>query len=428
MKKIFSFVIVAFAAIALNAKGISLNFADADSIASYGITVPEAGAGTNLSEAPFTVDGITFSCVKVNKTDTRIWNSSGKYDLRTYANNTITFTSDGDNIVGIDVTGEAPFAELTNGSWVGDAKSVTLTATGTAKITHITIYLGEAPIVKIDTLNVGEMIALIDAAPGKKLSKKACVIGRVTNLYAGGIGQYGNINVWLADINNTADTIEAYGMLNYNGVKYTDEEEIQFGKGDTIVVYSSSWEYFSDAKNQQYEASRGCSLAKVVGPGHPAPVVIEEITVEEAIEIASALSPAEKKSAKTTVKYDVRAYVVGAHASKENVWFLADDPEAGRGDLQAYQCTLADGSAPVEIGAYVSVIGYLENYNGGTYNSYEISGKNGGKIAVISETALPNVIAEKVSCKKMMINGQMYIKKGEGKNIKLYSVLGQTLQ
>lgn len=426
MKKIFSFVIVAFAALSLNAKEakeITMQFDNAAAIQSYGITLPAASAGTNLSETPFTVDGITFSCVKVNKTDTRIWNSSGKYDLRTYANNTITFTSDGDNIVGIDVTGEAPFAELTNGSWVGDAKSVTLTATGTAKITKIIVYLGEAPIVKIDTLNVGEMIALIDAAPGKKLSKKACVIGRVTGLYAGGIGQYGNINVWLADINNTADTIEAYGMLNYNGVKYTDEEEIQFGMGDTIVVYSSSWEYFSDDKNQQYEASRGCSLAKVVGPGHPKPIVIEEITVEEAIEIASALSPAEKKSAKTTVKYDVRAYVVGAHKEKENVWFLADDPEAGRGDLQAYQCTLADGSAPVEIGAYVSVIGYLENYNGGTYNSYEISGKNGGKIAVISETALPTVIAEKVSCKKMMINGQMYIKNGK----KLYNVLGQAL-
>lgn len=427
MKKIFSFVIVAFAALSLNAKEITMQFDNAAAIQSYGITLPAASAGTNLSETPFTVDGITFSCVKVNKTDTRIWNSSGKYDLRTYANNTITFTSDGDNIVGIDVTGEAPFAELTNGSWSGDAKSVTLTATGTAKITKIIVYLGEAPVVTIDTLNVGEMIALIDAAPGKKLAKKACVIGRVTNLYAGGIGQYGNINVWLADINNTADTLEAYGMLNYNGVKYTDEEEIQFGKGDTIVVYSSSWEYFSDDKNQQYEASRGCSLAKVVGPGHPAPVVIEEISVEEAIEIASALSPAEKESAKTTVKYNVHAYVVGAHASKENVWFLADDPEATRGDLQAYQCTLADGSAPVEIGAYVSVIGYLENYNGGTYNSYEISGKNGGKIAVISETALPTVIAEKVSCKKMMINGQMYIKKGEGKNIKLYSVLGQAL-
>lgn len=424
MKKIFSFVIVAFAAIALNAKGISLNFADADSIASYGITVPAASAGTNLSETPFTVDGITFSCVKVNKTDTRIWNSSGKYDLRTYANNTITFTSDGDNIVGIDVTGEAPFAELTNGSWSGDAKSVTLTATGTAKITKIIVYLGEAPVVTIDTINVAEMIDKIDAAPGKKLAKKACVIGRVTGLYAGGIGQYGNINVWLADINNTADTLEAYGMLNYNGVKYTDETEIQFGMGDTIVVYSSSWEYYSDDKNQQYEASQGCSLAKVIGGGNPKPVVYEEISVEEAIEIAQGLTPESGKSAKTTVKYDVRGYVIKPHATKENVWFMSDDPEADYCDFQAYQCTLADGSAPVEVGAYVSVVGYIENYNGGSYNNYEISK---GKIAVITETALPTVIAEKVSCKKMMINGQMYIKKGEGKNIKLYSVLGQAL-
>lgn len=422
MKKIFSFVIVAFAAIALNAKDVVMHFDDATALQSYGITVPESGAGTNLSETPFTVDGVTFSCVKVAKNDTRIWNTSGKYTLRTYANNTITLTSEGDNIKGIDVVGTAPFAELTNGSWVGDAKSVTLTATGSAQITQITIYLGEAPVVTIDTLNVAAMIDLIDAAPGQKLAKKACVIGRVSGLY-NGIAQYGNLNVWLADINNTNDTIEAYGMLNYNGVKYTDEAEIQFGIGDTIVVYSSSWEYFKDEKNEQYEASKGCSLAKVVGPGHPKPIVIEEITVEEAIEIASALSPASGKSEKTNVKYDVRAYVVGAHKTKDNVWFLSDDQEATYGDFQAYQCTLADGSAPVEVGAYVSVVGYIENYNGGEYNSYEISGKNGGKIAVITETALPNVIAEKVSCKKMMINGQMYIKNGK----KLYNVLGQAL-
>lgn len=423
MKKIFSFVIVAFAAIALNAKEVVMHFDDATTLASYGITVPKAGEGTNLSKTPFTVDGVTFSCEKKNaKTDTRIWNSDGKYTLRTYVDNTITLTSEGDNIKGIDVVGTAPFAELTNGSWSGDAKSVTLTATGTAQITQITIYLGEAPVITIDTLNVAEMIALIDAAPNKKLSKKAYVIGRVGGIY-NGIAQYGSLNVWLGDIRSeyAKDTIEAYGMLNYNGVKYNDAEEIQFGMGDTIVVYSSSWEYFSDDKNQQYEASKGCFLAEVIGEGHPKPIVIEEISVEEAVKIAQGLTPESGKSAKTTVKYDVRAYVVGAHEEKENVWFLADDPEAERGELQAYQCTLADGSAPVEVGAFVSVIGYISNYNGGKYNSYEISK---GKIAVITETALPTVIANKVSCKKMMINGQMYIKKDN----KLYSVLGQTLQ
>lgn len=424
MKKIFSFVIVAFAALSLNAKEITMQFDDAAAIQSYGIKLPDAGAGTNLSETPFTVDGITFSCEKKATNDTRIWNSGGKYTLRTYAKNTITLESNGENIAGIDVVGSGTFAELTKGSWVGDAKSVTLTCTESAQITQIKVYTGSAPIVTVDTFNVGEMIAMIDAAPGKKLSKKAYVIGRVTGLSSSTVAQYGDINVWLADINNTTDTIEAYNMLNYNGAKYKDAEEIQFGMGDTIVVYSASWEYFADEKNQQYEASKGCFLAEVIGGGHPKPIVIEEITVEEAIEIASALSPASGKSEKTDAKYDVRAYVVGAHASKDNVWFLSDDPEATRGELQAYQCTLADGSAPVEIGAYVSVIGYLENYNGGEYNSYEISGYNGGKIAVLSGTALPPVIADKVSCKKMKINGQMYIENGK----KSYNVLGQALK
>ncbi len=419
MKKIFSFVIVAFAAIALNAKEITMQFDNATAIQSYGITLPAESAGTNLSETPFTVDGITFSCEKKATNDTRIWNSGGKYSLRTYAKNTITLTSDGENIAGIDVTmSQGSFNELTNGSWVGDAKSVTLTCSATAYITQIKVYTGQAPVVTVDTFNVAEMIKMIDAAPKQQLSKKACVIGRVSGLSTSGIATYGNVNVWLADINNTADTIEAFGMLNYNGVKYNDAEEVQFGMGDTIVVYSNSWEYYADDKNQQYEASKGCSLAKVVGPGNPKPIFIDEITVEYALEIGGALAAGKK----TTDKYDVRGYVASISSTKglERI-YLSDDFEATYGDFQAYQCEIADGATVVE-GSYVSVVGYIEKFQ--FESGDEVIEISKGKLTVLEDpSALPTVIAEKVSCKKMMINGQMYIKKGK----KLYSVLGQAL-
>lgn len=423
MKKILTFVLATMAAMAVNAKEIVMQFDDANAIQSYGITLPAAGAGTNLSGTPFTVDGITFSCVKVNKTDTRIWNSNGKYDLRTYANNTITFTSDGDNIVGIDITGESPFAELTNGSWVGDAKSVTITATGTAKITQIKVYTGEIPVVTVDTFNVAEMIALIDAAPNKKLAKKAYVIGRVGGLYTGSIGQFGNINVWLGDIRtaNATDTIEAYGMLNYNGVKYKDETEIQFGEGDTIVVYSSSWEYYSDDKSQQYEASKGCSLAKVVGEGHPKPIEYEVINVVQALEIGRALQPAEKKTASTVEKYDVRGYIVGISEKKENTFYLADVEDA-YGEFQAYQCASVVGTAAE--GAYVSIVGKISNYHGVSgdgehYNNIEISG---GDLTVIWGAALENVKAASKAMKTIE-NGQFVI---EANGVR-YNVLGTAL-
>ncbi len=369
MKKFFTFVLVAMAAMAVHAKEIVMQFDDAAAIQSYGIDLPAAGAGTNLSSIPFEVDGITFSCVKNGSNDTRIWNSSGKYNLRTYTKNTITLTSDGENIAGIDVVGSGTFAELTNGSWVGDAKSVTLTCTSNAQITQITIYTGQAPVVKIDTLNVGEMIALIDAAPNKKLAKKAYVIGRVGGLYAGGISQYGNINVWLGDIRtaNATDTIEAYCMLSYDGVKYTDEAEIQFGEGDTIVVYSSSWEYYSDDKNQQYEASKGCYLAEVVGEGHPKPIEYEVINVAQAVEIGTAL----EDNTSTKDKYAVRGYVVSSYdfdTEHSNQTFYMSDEKTGYGPLCA-KYTTGDVVATITkestvTGDYVEVVGQIEKYNG----------------------------------------------------------------
>lgn len=425
MKKIFSFVIVAFAALSLNAKGISFNFTVADSISSYGITVPtpkEPGseASTNLNGTTFGKDGITVTPVKVAKTDNRIFLSTkGVLSLRSYKGSTLTFESSGEEIASISIEGTGAFEGVNNGVWAGTpAKSVTLTCAENATINRIVVYTGEAPVVTIDTLNVADIIPLIPTTPGQKLSKKACVIGRVSGLSTSGIATYGNINVWLADINNTADTIEAYAMLNYNGVKYNDVEEVQFGMGDTIVVYSSSWEYYSDDKNQQYEASKGCSLAKVVGPGHPKPIVIEEKTVAEAIEIGEGLAA----GAKTTDKYDVRGYVVSISGTQGlNKLYLADDVDAF-GAFVAYQSEIPEGANVVE-GSFVSVVGYIEKFQfeGSTEYTIEISK---GKLTVLEDpSALPNVIAEKVSCKKMMINGQMYIKNGN----KLYNVLGQAL-
>lgn len=434
MKKIFSFVIVAFAALSLNAAEAIFDFTNPAGLNPAVTPSTTKSTGVIISGTTFTSGDISIAFgEKVGSNGAKEFtNSDAKtYELRVYNGNAFTVSSTGANISKIqfvftDKGGIAPATGEIDGTgaWTGDAASITFNFTATSKIKTITVYTGEAPIVKIDTLNVAEMIALIDKAPGKKLSKQACVIGRVSGLSTSGIVTYGNVNVWLADINNTADTIEAYGMLNYNGVKYNDAEEVQFGMGDTIVVYSSSWEYYADDKNQQYEASKGCSLAKVVGPGHPKPIVIEEITVEEALEIGGALAA----GAKTPVKYDVRGYVASISSTKglEKI-YLADDPDA-YGAFVAYQCEIADGATVVE-GSFVSVVGYIEKfqYQGADPTDYTIEISK-GKLTVLEDpSALPTVIAEKVSCKKMMINGQMYIKKGEGKNIKLYSILGQAL-
>lgn len=431
MKKIFSFVIVAFAAIALNAAEAVFDFTNPAGLNPAVTPSTTKSTGVIISGTTFTSGDISIAFgEKVGSNGAKEFtNADAKtYELRVYKDNAFTVSSTGANISKIqfaftDKGGIAPATGEIDGTgaWTGDAASITFNFTATSKIKTITVYTGEAPVVKIDTLNVAEMIALIDAAPGKKLSKQVCVIGRVGGLSTSGIVTYGNVNVWLGDIRSeyAKDTIEAYGMLNYNGVKYTDAEEVQFGMGDTIVVYSGSWEYYADDKNQQYEASKGCSLAKVVGPGHPKPIVIEEITVEEALEIGGALAA----GAKTPVKYDVRGYVASISGTQGvNKLYLADDPDA-YGAFVAYQCEIADG-ADVYERDFVSVVGYIEKfqYQGAEPDDYTIEISK-GKLTVLEHTALPTVIAEKVSCKKMMINGQMYIKKGK----KLYSVLGQAL-
>lgn len=424
MKKIFSFVIVAFAAIALNAADVIFDFTNP---ASLGIEAPEAGEGVQIAGQSYTVGDVTITFATQAGDGVKEWNSGGNLDLRVYQKNSFKITSNGANISKVQfsfsekgglvpATGEID----ATGAWLGDAKEVTFNNPEKgkgSKIKTITVYTGEAPIVKIDTLNVGEMNAEIVKAGGK-LSKQVCVIGRVSGIDKSGVATYGNINVWLADIRSeyATDTIEAYRMKSFNGENYSDIEDIQFGIGDTIVFYAGEWSYYKDK-----DINEGVSgyLVKVIGGGNPEPIVINEITVEEALVIGGALAA----GTKTTDKYDVRGYVASISSTKglEKI-YLADDPDA-YGAFVAYQCEIADG-ADVYERDLVSVVGYIEKfqYQGAAPDDYTIEISK-GKLTVLEHTALPTVIAEKVSCKKMMINGQMYIKKGK----KLYSVLGQAL-
>ncbi|MCQ2339425.1 MAG: leucine-rich repeat protein [Paludibacteraceae bacterium] len=357
---------------------------------SLGITPPEPYSYTQLDGESYTVGDVTIAFpADATGSGCRVY-SNNKYTLRIYQPNMFTISSNGANIKRIqmdfddkgDLTPSVGTIDGT-GAWIGDAASISFSIPekGTsARIRTITVYIGEAPVIVIDTFNVAQMNAMIDAAPNKKLTKKACVIGRVTGIDNSGAAQYGNINVWLSDINNTTDTIEAYRMKSFNGETYKDEEDIQFGIGDTIIFYADEWSYY--VPNDMKEGVNGY-LVKVVGPGHPKPIVYEEVSVAEALEIAQSLAPESGKSAKTAVKYDVRGYVASLDY---RTYYLSDDPKATNGEFQAYKCEVADDDT-VEVGSFVSVTGYISNYNGGTYNSYEI---NQGKIKVV-EAPIPPI-------------------------------------
>ena len=113
-------------------------------LSALGITKPAAGAGTNLGDDAYTSKDITLEATD-GGTATRVWNTSGKTDLRIYSGGTLTLSVDSGTISKIVLAGNAASAFSTSvgsfdsGTWTGSAESVTFTATGTGKINTITV-------------------------------------------------------------------------------------------------------------------------------------------------------------------------------------------------------------------------------------------------------------------------------------------------
>lgn len=113
-------------------------------LADLNITKPNNSSGTNISEGEYTVGQVTLTTTD-GSTATRVWaGTSGQTDLRVYNGGTLTFSvPEGCTINNIEFTG-LNLGRLTgtgysNGTWVGSAEEVTLSATGTATIYTITV-------------------------------------------------------------------------------------------------------------------------------------------------------------------------------------------------------------------------------------------------------------------------------------------------
>ena len=125
-------------------------------IAELGVTKPAAGAGTDLDANKSYVLGDVSMKVTHASTKTRVYNSSGKLDLRIYKNGgTLTFSVPSGSISKVVFAGAttnvftANIGTLSNSTWTGEAASVTFTATNTGKINTITVTYetsgGETP-------------------------------------------------------------------------------------------------------------------------------------------------------------------------------------------------------------------------------------------------------------------------------------------
>lgn len=249
---------------ALQAKIVTFDFTNP---AGLGITPSKTkSTGVNLSGTPYTVDGVTCTFVKVNKNnDSKLFTKSDSvsYELRTYADNTITFTAEED-ITQIVAHGDAyPFKEMNEGVWLGTAKSVTLTAgSGTTKVTSFEITVGEEAVVwKPDTLSVSEAIQKIkDNDP--IIKNTHYVKGIVAEMpFLAGVSYY---CTYLRDVDNVTDSIEAFDFTKDANTKFTSIEEMQeqMSLGDTVLVFAKSLEYY--ATDGIYELKCGY-LSKMEG-------------------------------------------------------------------------------------------------------------------------------------------------------------------
>ena len=214
----------------------------------------------------------------------------------------------------------------------------------------------------------------------------------------------------------TVSADNAYGhnlaLRVYAGAKFTISSTEQIGKikfqfystytgqlEPEIVVNAKEWSVDSMPKQARIEKIQ-------IYFGTAEEVVIEPITVAEALTVAQGLSPEKGKSLSTTETYAVKGFVVGSSTKYENTYYLADETGV-YGEFQAFKCKSVDYE--VAEGDLVIVTGKIQHYYGegskGEYHTYEIS--NGDLKHVYGQGVENVTLGEKAQ--KVMVDGVLYI-------------------
>lgn len=125
---------------------VTFDFTSDSDLQTYGITLPAAGAGTNISSMTI-VNGDVAMTSTDGTTNTRIWNSSGSYDLRVYKDGgSLTYSvPTGYAIKTIEFTGSSLNSlsssqdTYTSPKWSGNAQTVKFIASATVKVSTVTV-------------------------------------------------------------------------------------------------------------------------------------------------------------------------------------------------------------------------------------------------------------------------------------------------
>ncbi len=124
-------------------------------IAELGITKPASGAGTTLT-GPYVKNNVSLT-FGGSGTDPKAWNNSGTLELRTYADNTLTFEApSGYNITKIKLSSSGSYTSsqgsFNSDTWSGSAAQVVLTRGGSGKHAVSTIEVTCEQTVAVPTI------------------------------------------------------------------------------------------------------------------------------------------------------------------------------------------------------------------------------------------------------------------------------------
>lgn len=338
MKKLFSLIAVAFAAIALNATVVELTPSDFSAATSAATSATVSGVTAAVTSGTITAD-----------------------QIRIFKNQTITISCESP-ISAIEFYctasddsqyGPGCFTEIagysyagTIGTWIGEATtSLVFTASkNQVRATKIKVYLdGETPAAKeIQMVNVAEAIAAGMALDSMATSELVyAVTGYVVDAQEYSL-QYGN-QIWFMadDAENTGEQeFEAYACLvKENG------ETLQVIDGDKVTLTGALTKYY-DAANSKYiiEIKNGTAefVEKAEGD-HSLPVLqVDTISVAMAVAIAEALDePATGASTTDPTTYVVAGFAVSVFdKNSDGTWSFYMADEAGvKGDFMASSTT-----------------------------------------------------------------------------------------
>lgn len=242
---------------------VTFDFTSQDELTALGVTLPDAGKGTNVTT--LTKGDVTL-VAEGGSTTTRVWNSSGKYDLRAYKRATLTLSVPSGYVID-DVL-------LTGGSLASISKSampdnpVVLTVADgaeTQKISTIKVKYSEGTSnpdpepepepdpdqpSELDEITVAKFLELKDTDTEYTLTGKITSVANTT---------YGNF-----DLTDATGTVYVYGLLTPEGASQKQWAAAGLKQGDVITVKGKYNVYNNSpqVKNAVYVSHKGINVDK----------------------------------------------------------------------------------------------------------------------------------------------------------------------